>query len=238
MVSSQGAVCTLPAASAVATGFRVRVKNQSDGLSVTIARAGSDTIDGATGLRVPGRSEIEVTRTGTGEWSVSKLPPHLVGEVIEWTTNSLPAGGWAWCNGVALSRSTHAGLFAEIGATYGAGDGSTTFNPPDRRGRVAAGKGDMGGASDAGRLTATYFGAAGTTLGNTGGSESHTLTVPQMPSHGHNISNKGEGQATQDGTDNTRMRDNAGTLTTDNTGGGSAHNNTQPTIISNFIIKT
>ena len=44
-----------------------------------------------------------------------------------------------------------------------------------------------------------------TTLGNTGGSESHTLTVPQMPSHGHNISNKGEGQATQDGTDNTRM---------------------------------
>lgn len=254
VVSSQGAACTLPATSAVATGFRVRLKNQSDGLSVTLVRAGSDTIDGETNLRVPGRSEIEVARTGAGEWTITRSPPHLVGEVIEWTKDSLPAGGWSWCNGTAISRTTYQGLFNEVGTTFGAGDGSTTFNTPDRRGRVAAGKDDMGGASAANRLTTGGSGVSGTTLGAAGGLQTHTLTIAEMPAHNHDLkgstanadavwaSNRYFGvgipytethlpymSSTTNNDNNVAMA---------NTGSGGAHNNTQPTIVANFIVKT
>jgi microcystin-dependent protein len=64
--------------------------------------------------------------------------------------------------------------------TYGAGDGSTTFNVPDLRGRVVAGKDDMGGNS-AFRLTSTYLGAAGDQLGSGGGSQSRTLSTANLP---------------------------------------------------------
>ena len=52
-----------------------------------------------------------------------------------------PPGGWLLCDGAAVSRTTFAALFAAIGTTYGVGDGSTTFNLPDLRGRVAVGFG-------------------------------------------------------------------------------------------------
>jgi microcystin-dependent protein len=71
-------------------------------------------------------------------------------------------------------------LFAAISTVYGAGDGSTTFNLPDCRGRVAAGKDDMGGTS-ANRLTNQSGGLNGDTLGAAGGAETHTLTEPQLP---------------------------------------------------------
>jgi microcystin-dependent protein len=62
-------------------------------------------------------------------------------------------------------------LFAAIGTTYGAGDGSTTFNLPNLKGRVAVGR-------DAAQ---TEFDA----LGETGGAKTHTLTTAEMPSHTH-----------------------------------------------------
>src|SRR5690606_15176336 len=86
---------------------------------------------------------------------------------------------WLACNAQAVSRDTYADLYQVIGTTFGSGDGSTTFNVPDLRGRVPVGLDNMG-ASDAGRL------AAANTLGGTGGAETHTLTVAEMPSHGHN----------------------------------------------------
>lgn len=76
--------------------------------------------------------------------------------------------------GQAISRTTYAPLFALTGTTYGAGDGVNTFNLPDLRGRVPAGKDDMGGAG-ANRLTSSYFGT-GTVLGTAGGSEDTALT--------------------------------------------------------------
>lgn len=45
-----------------------------------------------------------------------------------------PHSGFLYCDGAAVSRSTYSALFAKIGTTYGAGDGSTTFNLPDARG--------------------------------------------------------------------------------------------------------
>jgi microcystin-dependent protein len=147
-------------------------------------------------------------------------------------------GGWLLCAGQAVSRTTYAALFTAIGATYGAGDGSTTFNLPDLRGRVAAGKDDMGGTA-AGLLTAGGSGITGTTLGAVGGAETHTLTAAQIPAHTHPITalsgrntTSGGSETIADTSNNTTMNTNA------NTGGGGAHNNTQPTLVANFIIKT
>lgn len=92
--------------------------------------------------------------------------------------------GWLMCYGQAIDRTTYASLFTAIGTTYGVGNGTTTFNLPDHRGRVAAGKDDMGGSS-ANRLTNQTGGLNGDTLGATGGAETHVLTSAQLAAHTH-----------------------------------------------------
>jgi hypothetical protein len=71
--------------------------------------------------------------------------------VIEDFAGATAPAGTLLCYGQTISRTQYAGLFAALGTTYGVGDGTTTFNLPDLRGRVTAGKSDMGG-SDAGNL--------------------------------------------------------------------------------------
>jgi microcystin-dependent protein len=90
------------------------------------------------------------------------------GTVNPFAGSSAPSG-WLLCDGrsTGISRTTYAGLFAVIGTTYGTGDGSTTFNLPDLRGRVIAGVDNMGG-TDAGRLSTSN------TLGTASGSETNT----------------------------------------------------------------
>lgn len=182
------------------------------------------------------------------------------GTVLDFAGTSAPSG-YLMCYGQTVSRATYAALFAVIGTTFGAGDGSTTFALPDARGRVAAGKDNMGGAS-AGRITGAGAGFAGGTLGATGGSQTHTLTTAEMPPHDHDVG------VSVSGTASTRKRaeyatdvggsrvagvngtavsgseaDPTGlslTVSVSETpkGGGGAHNNVQPTIIFNKIIKT
>ena len=77
--------------------------------------------------------------------------------------------GWLYCDGSAISRTTFATLFAQIGTTYGAGDGSTTFALPDMRGRSMVGRDTMGPAAAASRVAAGAEGIDGATLGATGG---------------------------------------------------------------------
>lgn len=102
------------------------------------------------------------------------------GSVIDFAGTSAPAG-WLLSFGQAVSRTTYAALFAVVGTTYGIGDGSTTFNLPDLRGRVVAGKDDMGGSS-ANRITVPFN---GDTLGASGGAETHILTAADTPTHTH-----------------------------------------------------
>lgn len=96
-----------------------------------------------------------------------------IGSVKMYAGASTPSK-WLYCDGSAVSRTTYAKLFAVIGTTYGAGNGSTTFNLPDFRGRVPVGMG-KGTAADAQTRS----------LGYAGGTETVTLTVSQMPSHTH-----------------------------------------------------
>lgn len=104
-----------------------------------------------------------------------------LGAGMDYWGATTPGSAFAFPIGQAISRTTYARLFGLIGTAYGAGDGSTTFNMPDCRGRVTAKKDDMGGSA-AGRLTSTYFGAGATTLGGTGqGNESNTLVTGNLP---------------------------------------------------------
>lgn len=155
------------------------------------------------------------------------------GSIVDYAGATEPSG-WLFCYGQAISRTTYADLFAAISTTYGVGDGSTTFNVPDLRGRVVAGQDDMGGTS-ANRLTNASGGVDGDTLGATGGAETHTLILDEIPAHNHAI--------TTGGTDGgTSVIDSAsgsaGSKYTSLSGNDGAHNNVQPTIILNKIIKT
>jgi microcystin-dependent protein len=170
---------------------------------------------------------------------------------IETYAGATAPNGWLLCFGQAVSRTTYADLFAALSTTHGVGNGSTTFNLPDLRGRVPAGKDNMGGTS-ASRLITNVTGG---TLGAAGGSESHTLSQAQMPSHthtqnSHTHSGSGTGGLIlQNGSGGTAANLTVGgggyiqhTLTStapsiQSTGSDQSHNNTQPTIILNYIIK-
>jgi|TARA_R110001583_G_scaffold20056_2_gene77806 microcystin-dependent protein len=196
----------------------------SVGSSITIADADGVIVnDGGTMKSVP-----------ASDLRAYSMP---AGAVTPFAGASAPTG-FLLCDGAAISRSTYSVLFTAISTTYGTGDGSSTFNVPDLRGRVVAGQDDMGGSS-ANRLTDQTGGLNGDTLGDTGGSETHTLSVAQLPAHTHTVTAHenpgGSGDSNgSEGGDSSFDR----TSTTSSTGSGSAHNNVQPTIILNYIIKT
>ena len=150
------------------------------------------------------------------------------GSVTAFAGSSAPTG-WLLCAGQAVSRTTYAALFAVIGTTYGSGNGSTTFNLPDLRGRVPVGMDNMGG-TDAGRLDYTN------TLGGVGGEQYHTLTVQELPAHSHTMNNAQFNTAAPFFAAGGNYGQNV-QGTTSSVGSGWAHNNMQPNILLNYIIK-
>lgn len=124
-----------------------------------------------------------VGSSGTGSVPIGAMVPFGGAEA------SVPAG-YLICGGQAVSRTTYAALFAVIGTAYGVGDGATTFNVPDKRGRVSIGKDDMNGVA-ANRITAGVSGISGVTLGAAGGAQA-------LQSHSHTISDPGHTHAVTD----------------------------------------
>lgn len=122
----------------------------------------------------------------------------LSGTVLPFAGANAPSG-WMFCAGQLISRTTYAELFSVIGVTYGAGDGSTTFAIPDMRGRVAAGVDNMGGTA-ANRITAAGSGITGTTIGASGGAQTHALTTAQLAAHNHGVNDPGHGHSVNDPT--------------------------------------
>lgn len=107
------------------------------------------------------------------------------GTIMPFAGSTVPAG-WALCNGAAINRTAFASLYATIGLTYGSGDGSTSFNIPDLRGRTVFGLDNMGGTA-AGRLTVAGGISANNTLGASGGVQTLSLSVANLPAHTHSF---------------------------------------------------
>lgn len=130
--------------------------------------------------------------TQTGKMTLLNLRNLLIppGVVSDFAGESIP-DGFLLCDGSVVSRLVYANLFAAIGVRWGAGDGSTTFQLPDFRGRVAIGRDDMGGAA-AGRITIALSGIDGNTVGAAGGAQSiipsGSIGGNQSIAHTHNIS--------------------------------------------------
>lgn len=101
--------------------------------------------------------------------SGSSLVP--IGTMLNFA-GTVPPAGWLLCRGQAVSRQQFAALFAVIGVLYGAGDGSTTFNVPNTAGRTIRG-------SD---VTSWQ-------TGTSGGSDTVTLAVANLPAHSHTYNN-------------------------------------------------
>ena len=170
--------------------------------------------------------------------------------------------GWLLCSNVAVSRSAYSNLFKVIGTQYGVGDGSTTFNVPDLRGRAPHGKDNMGGTA-INRVT-SISGITGTTLGAVGGDQriqDHTHTYSgttgnDSPDHYHDLARAFSGNiygwaiyaggasyaytgnSATSGASVRHQHAYSGTTANHNQTAGGASQNMPPTIITNYIIKT
>lgn len=238
--------------------------------TLNVDGTGNKPLRGVSGADLPagvlseGTPYVAVYDSSNDEWLLRNFyePPGgiPIGGIVDYAGSSAPNSSWLFCYGQAVSRTTYATLFARLGTTYGAGNGSTTFNLPDCRGRVRAGKDDMGGTS-ANRLTNQSGGLDGDTLGATGGAETHTLTEAQLAAHDHDAgelaasttingqSGRLVGTSTLSftgGASNSTPTNSASLALTATTtisgstadaGSGSAHNNVQPTIIFNTMIR-
>lgn len=181
----------------------------------------------------------EMLEGGGGGGGGAALPP---GVVLEFAGANPPAG-FLLCFGQLVSRTTYADLFDAIGIAFGAGDGSTTFALPDRRGRIGLGRDNMGG-TPANRVTVAVSGVSSSTLGAVGGDQrlhAHTHGVTD-PGHFHTNGSSGSVQvASSLGAYYVGETASTGSETTGisiNSAGSGGSQNVPPVLVMNYIIKT
>jgi microcystin-dependent protein/type II secretory pathway pseudopilin PulG len=192
-----------------------------------VAEAMAPVVAGNLPMTVTAGPQVRMTVTPPGA-AMQGLPP---GTIFPWPAAQVPAG-WLLCAGQVVARADYPGLFAVIGTTYGAGNGSTTFQLPDLRGRTVVGLDNMG------------TGAAGVIddpladiPGGRFGTSAHTLSVAEMPAHTHGYKETPwTGKHYYGGTGKVMtVQVNSQTLPA---GGGQAHNNIQPSMALYWIIRT
>lgn len=164
------------------------------------------------------------------------VTPKAIGDALFFAGDLKPTArvsaptGWLLCQGQAISRTTYAALFTAISTKYGVGDGSTTFNIPNLKGKVPIGL-DSGDGDFNDR-------------GNTGGEKTHTLITAEMPSHAHAHNHTvavGYWPTANCAAGAIANSASAGPVTTStnatSAGGGGAHQNLQPYVVINWLIK-
>ncbi len=189
-------------------------------------------------------SDITTNNVSTARHWLAPKSPNNVDVYLDWLgsySRAQPAGSitmfgwstaptwWLLADGSAVNRTTYATLFGILSTTYGVGDGSTTFNLPNFKGRTAVGR-------DSGQ-------AEFDVLGETGGAKTHTLTSWEMPSHTHNQRTASGGGGWADywniyaGSAPVVSHTFTDQGWLESTGWGGAHNNLQPYLTVNYIIK-
>jgi microcystin-dependent protein len=175
---------------------------------------------------------VKFTAVTSAIWALSLVtgPSIPVGCTIE-DNSATPLAGFLEEDGAAISRADYSGLFARISTLFGVGDGSTTFNKPDSRGRVAL---NVDGAAN--RITAASTnGGNADTLGGVGGAETHTLAESEVPTmnvavdsdaHSNGAVSVGGSNGASDSSINNAA-----------SGGSGAHSNTQPWIAKKKYIR-
>ena len=201
--------------SATATqNFTLSVPSSPDG-TIKLARGNS----GAT-------TQDIITVSSSGEVTFPSSTSFIVGMLLQYAGSTAPSK-WQLCDGSAISRTTYSDLFSVIGTTYGSGNGTTTFNIPDLRGRTSIGAGTGSG------LTAR-------TLGASGGAETVTLTdeIGTFGSHSHTYPTYDNLASARTNVTTASSRSSANLTTSSSTvsGSGASHANMQPFLSVNFII--
>lgn len=182
----------------------------TDALSANMGKELNDKIDN---LELTGGS-------GTGG---EVLP---IGTMIPFGSAENVPANWRICDGSEVSRSTYSKLFRIIGTSYGEGDGETTFNLPNKQGRVSVGLDTL----------QTDF----NTIGKKGGKKEVALTVDEMPIHSHEFTRSRlffSETAGPNALGATNNASNSADTTTKSTGGNQPHTNLQPYEVDVWIIK-
>lgn len=173
-----GATLTTATVSGSFTGSLTATSLNMQANKITNLGTPTDNTDATT------KSYVDTAVSGASSILTTYVDDSMpIGAVIDYAGTTEPNSKWVFAYGQEVSRSTYATLFTRLGTTYGIGDGSTTFNLPDYRGRVGAGRDNMGGTSAA-RLNTI----SSTTLGAVGGAQTHTLVTGEMADHSHTFS--------------------------------------------------
>lgn len=200
-------------------------------------------IDALTEDTAPDTSADYVVTYDTSDSGAKKVALNVLGgdtgevKMFAGAAASIPSG-WLACDGSAVSRTTYADLFSTLGTLWGVGDGSTTFNLPDFRG-----KGPVG-VNDAGLPNGETGSYSTRNEADVGGAETHALTTAELAAHTHGAGSYaipkagGAGSAATVSTSTSAFINFSVTGTSGSAGSGTAHNNMQPFTAINFIIKT
>ena len=202
--------------------------------TLSVSNAATFAVGPTAPTATTGTNTTQLATTAFVNTSIAANPSTVSGSIVMWPTASAPTG-YLLCDGTAVSRTTYATLFALFGTTFGTGDGSTTFNVPNYTNRMPY----------------------GTTIGTTGGSVTTTLSISNMPTHVHTITDPGHshgiprknelsgtvelyvagggGDVISDLSTNTAT---TGITQTDAAGSGTAVTTISPYLGINFIIKT
>lgn len=172
-------------------------------------------------------ANLSIDADGTLNADENKIGEVLpIGTMIPFgSKNNIPAN-WRICDGSEVSRTAYAELFNVIGTAYGEGDGTTTFNLPNKKGRISVGL----------DVDQTEFNS----VGLKGGEKEHTLKIEEMPSHTHNHGFDQVAYNKQPGTNGFAMINNSGGYVASmlsGVGGNKPHNNLQPYEVDVWIIK-